>query len=339
MSQAGNLNTGGSPVAAGGAHGNHRNLRQVAGDFAQHPLAMAGLIVLALALLDTLVAPLLSNTETITGDFTPLQGPSVSHQLGTDGQGRDELAQLLYGVHSSMLLVGATLALAAVVAAVVLAYVHLLGRTRGQEWAPWADVVLTPVVGVLLLGGASLVVSRQSPSGVVLSPNLFSYVFTTPRTFVLQHPFSIGTEIQQGTVDSFLILILLVGELVRVVYLLVQRLRRARAPQPRVETAPVTPAWVSVAVPAVAIGLWVAADALLLEDLLEGYVSLVNNSTALVLTPSLGLMFGQSGGFINQASWLVLTPLVAILVLYASLNLVGFGLRGVLLRSPESEQH
>jgi hypothetical protein len=299
---------------------------------------MLGLIVLALALLDTLVAPLLSNTETIPGN--PLQGPSLSDQLGTDVLGRDELAQVLYGVHSSMLLVGATFALAAVGAAVVLAYVHLLGRQRGQEWAPWAEVVLTPAVGVLLLGGASLVVSRQVPGGISIPPNLFNWVFTTAWANVLQHPFSIGTEIQQGSVDSLLILILLVGELVRLIYLLVQRLRRARTPQPRAETTPVTtPAWVSVAVSAVAIGLWVAADALLLEDLLEGYVSLVNNSTALVLTPSLGLMFGQGGGFINQAPWLFLAPLVALLILYASLNLVGFGLRGVLLRSPEPEQY
>ena len=60
MSQVGNPSAGGSPVASGGAGGSHRGPRQIAGDFAHHPLAMAGLIVLALALLDTLVAPLSS---------------------------------------------------------------------------------------------------------------------------------------------------------------------------------------------------------------------------------------------------------------------------------------
>src|SRR5215469_11617662 len=160
MPQVDSLNTGGSPVAAGGASGNHRGPRRIAGDFAHHPLAMAGLVVLALALLDALVAPLLFNPGPI---HIPqrLQGPSGSHVLGTDSVGRDELARLLYGVHNSMLLVGATLALAAVVAAVVLAVVRLLGRKRWQEWARWAGVVLTPVVGLLLLRGASLVVSLQ----------------------------------------------------------------------------------------------------------------------------------------------------------------------------------
>jgi ABC-type dipeptide/oligopeptide/nickel transport system permease subunit len=91
---------------------------------------------------------------------------------------------------------------------------------------------------------------------------------------------------------------------------------------------------VSVAVPVAAIGLWVAADALLLEGLLDSYVAFPAWPI-----PSLGLMFGQSGVFINQAPWLVLAPLVAILVVYTSLNLVGFGLRGVLLRLPQPEQH
>jgi ABC-type dipeptide/oligopeptide/nickel transport system permease subunit len=40
-------------------------------------------------------------------------------------------------------------------------------------------------------------------------------------------------------------------------------------------------------------------------------------------------MFGEGGASINQQPWLVLVPFVAILVLYASLNLVGFGLHGV----------
>jgi hypothetical protein len=196
--------------------------------------------------------------------------------------------------------------------------------------------VLTPVVGVLLLAGASLVVGNpfgNAPSG--FPTNLFSYVVTLAWTLVLQHPFSIGTEIQGGNTASLLILILLVGELMRVVYLLVQRLRGARAPLPRVDTASVAPAWVSVAVPAVVIGLWVAADALLLEDLLEFYVGIPPEPT-----PSLGQMLDSGGAFIrNGAPWLVLAPLVTLLVLYASLNLVGFGLRGGLLRSPQPEQH
>jgi ABC-type dipeptide/oligopeptide/nickel transport system permease subunit len=56
------------------------------------------------------------------------------------------------------------------------------------------------------------------------------------------------------------------------------------------------------------------------------------------LTPTLGGMVFQGDGWSNLAPWLVLAPLVALLVLYASLNLVGFGLWSI-LRAPEREQH
>ena len=84
MSQLGNPSAGGPPVASGGAGGNHRSLRQIAGDFAHRPLAMAGLIVLALALLDTLVPPLLSNIETYR-HYGPVAG---SERLASAGHRR-----------------------------------------------------------------------------------------------------------------------------------------------------------------------------------------------------------------------------------------------------------
>ena len=274
MSQVGHLSAGGSPVAAGGAGGNHRGLRQIAGDFAHHPLAMAGLIVLALALLDTLVAPVFINLETMPQIRQQTSGPERLASAGHRHAGRDVLVQLLYGVHTSMLLVGTTFALAAVVAAIILAVVRLLGRKQGQEWARWAGVVLTPVVGVVLLVGASLVLSLESGSAV--APNLFTYVtdlFTYPWTYLSTEtyiPFLM--QIQNAFyLRALLYLVMLAGELVRFVYLLVQRLRSARAPQPRAETAPITPAWVGIAVPAVAIGLWVAADVLFLDGLFDWF--------------------------------------------------------------------
>jgi ABC-type dipeptide/oligopeptide/nickel transport system permease subunit len=342
MSQVGHLSAGGSPVATGGAGGSHRGLRQITGDFAHHPLAMAGLVVLALALLDTLVAPVFINPETMPLSLQQFQGPSVSHPLGTDGDGRDALAQLLYGAHTSMLLVGTTFALAAVVAAILFAVVRLLGRTRGQAWARWAGVVLTPVVGVVLLVGASLVLNLKTGSAV--APNLFTYV-TDPFTYIWTYlsdrtyiPFF--TQLQNALyLRAVLYLAMLAGELVRFVYLLVQRLRSARAPQPRAETEPVTPAWVGIAVPAVAIGLWVAADVLFLDGLFDWFDWHYVLGVLAPVTPTLGGMVFEGDGWGYLAPWLLLAPLIALLVLYASLNLVGFALYGVLRRSPEPEQH
>jgi DNA-directed RNA polymerase specialized sigma24 family protein len=130
----------------------------------------------------------------------------------------------------------------------------------------------------------------------------------------------------------------LAGELVRFVYLLVQRLRSARAPQPRAEMAPITLAWANVAVRAVATGLWVAADVLFLDGLLDVFDLHYVLGPLAPLTPTLGYMAFAADGIDNPAPWLVLAPLVALLILYASLNLVGFGLWSALRRSPEPEQ-
>ena len=63
MSQVGHLSTGGSPVAAGGAGGNHRGLRQITGDFAHHPCQMAH--------------PEWSSTA----DYDPLAAEATRHRL------------------------------------------------------------------------------------------------------------------------------------------------------------------------------------------------------------------------------------------------------------------
>jgi hypothetical protein len=248
--------------------------------------------------------------------------------------------QLLYGVHTSMLLVGTTFVLAAVVAAIIFALVHLLGRQRGEQWARWVGVVLTPVVGVVLLVGYSLALNLKTGSPVTSNlftyvTSLFTYVWTdlSTRTYI---PFL--QQIQNGPyLRALLFLAMLAGELIRFVYLLLQRLRGARTPQPRAETAPVAPAWVSIAVPAVAIGLWVAADVLFLDGLFSWFELHYVLGPMAPLTPTLGGMVFQGDGWGNLAPWLLLAPLVSILVLYASLNLVGFRLGGMLPHAAEPE--
>jgi ABC-type dipeptide/oligopeptide/nickel transport system permease subunit len=215
MVQTGNANAGDAPVAAGGAGGN-RGLGGMVGDYhPRRPLAVAGLVVLVIAVLDTLLAPLFVSTNTVTSIPFNLgqssQGPSGAHLLGTDELGQDELARLLLGVHYSVLLAGAALLLAAAVSGVALVAVHLAGRERGQQWGLWAEVVLTPLVCVLLLGVASVVASRQVPPFV---PSLFSNVFTNLWSFI-QHPSSIVTDIQEGQWAPVLLVLLVVGEVLR----------------------------------------------------------------------------------------------------------------------------
>src|SRR5262245_44526048 len=69
------------------------------------PAAAAfGIILIALLVLATLFAPLLTSQPPSFGDLgAPLSPPSAAHPFGTDGAGRDILARLLYGGRLSLL--------------------------------------------------------------------------------------------------------------------------------------------------------------------------------------------------------------------------------------------
>src|SRR6266852_7503695 len=66
--------------------------------FQRHHLAMAGVVVFALLLLATLIAPLLWRTSGEAIDYAAgLLGPSLQHPFGTDDLGRDLFARALLG--------------------------------------------------------------------------------------------------------------------------------------------------------------------------------------------------------------------------------------------------
>ena len=328
MAQAGNYNTDHAPTATGG--GGNGGLRRMAGDFARRPLAVAGLVVLVVAVLVTLLAPLFISTQAATSipiDIAQmLQGPSGAHLLGTDDLGRDELVRLLLGVHYSLLLAGAALVLAAAVSGSVLAVVRLVGGERARQWGRWAEVVLTPLVGVLLLGAASVVTSGQMPSPL---PNLFSFAVTNLWS-IIQSPASLGADIRTGDWIPVLLGLAVVGEVLRLVYLLVQRIRERDMAPSRAAGKTMSmgsTGWWRLVGPAVVVGLWIAGDTLLLEPQLAFYgVGLGLPSPPL---PSLSVLLGQSLTFGAPAPWLVLSPLLTVLILYVSCNLVGFALRRV----------
>ena len=62
-------------------------------------MAVAGLLVLAAALVVTVLAPALTPYDPIVGDQNAILAPPLSagHPLGTDMQGRDVLARILFG--------------------------------------------------------------------------------------------------------------------------------------------------------------------------------------------------------------------------------------------------
>jgi peptide/nickel transport system permease protein len=102
----------------------------------RQPLALAGLVLLALFVVCGLGAPKLAPYNPASIDLTQrLQGPSASHLAGTDELGRDMLSRLMWGARLS-------LAISVSVVAVSLALGLAVGGLAGYLGG-WVDVVLT----------------------------------------------------------------------------------------------------------------------------------------------------------------------------------------------------
>jgi peptide/nickel transport system permease protein len=111
--------------------------------FIQNRLAVLGLLILVFMTLFSFVGPMIYRVSPYaTHLLSALQGPSAAHPLGTDGLGRDELARLMYGGQSS-LIIGFVSAVISMVIGV--AYGAISGYIGG-----WVDVWLMRIVDVLL---------------------------------------------------------------------------------------------------------------------------------------------------------------------------------------------
>jgi hypothetical protein len=176
------------------------------------------------------------------------------------------------------------------------------------------------VIGVILLGIESWVASRQVQAGF---PSQFSLTLRYYLWDTIRQPFAVATNVYVVLVD-----LLVIGELVRFGYLLIQRLRQVKAPPAPGATVPIVPAWLSIVGPAIVVGLWIAADALLVEPSLLFYAVGLPQPPI----PSLGWMLSDAASIppSSQLTSLVVIPLTTVLILYGACNLLGFGVRGVL---------
>jgi peptide/nickel transport system permease protein len=69
----------------------------------RHPRLVIGAVLVVVLVLVALLAPLLTRYDPIVGDVSDgLQAPSGAHWLGTDDQGRDVMARVLYGSRISL---------------------------------------------------------------------------------------------------------------------------------------------------------------------------------------------------------------------------------------------
>jgi peptide/nickel transport system permease protein len=109
----------------------------------RHPrLVVGGTLVLLLVLVAAL-APLLTRYDPIVGDVLDgLQAPGVGHWLGTDDQGRDVMARILYGARLS-------LSVAMISVAIGLGFGVSIGLVAGYAGGV-VDLALMRVIDALL---------------------------------------------------------------------------------------------------------------------------------------------------------------------------------------------
>jgi peptide/nickel transport system permease protein len=111
------------------------------------PVAIIGLIVIAIFLIVAIFAPLIAPHSPTTTDLTNIRpgvipGPSSKHLLGVDQLGRDELSRILFGARDSLLIGVVSMSLGAIGGAII--------GTFAGGFGGWVDSVLMRFIDILL---------------------------------------------------------------------------------------------------------------------------------------------------------------------------------------------
>jgi len=141
---------------------------RVSGALRRDPRAWFGVAVVVLIVLLAVLAPLVSHGDPLAIDLVnQLQGPSRQHWLGTDIQGRDVWARLVYGSRVSL-----TAGIVSQVIALVLGL--SLGLSAGYKGG-WVDEVVMRLADITLAFPTLLLLIAMAAA---LQPSLF-IVFLT----------------------------------------------------------------------------------------------------------------------------------------------------------------
>jgi peptide/nickel transport system permease protein len=111
--------------------------------FLQNKLAIAGIVILLIAVVFCFVGPLIYHTNQVNVDLGAAnQPPSAKHPLGTDAQGYDQLGRMMVGGQVSLTVGFAAAAIATIVGT-------LWGAVAGF-FGGWVDNVLMRIVDAIL---------------------------------------------------------------------------------------------------------------------------------------------------------------------------------------------
>ncbi|MBO1078310.1 ABC transporter permease [Roseomonas haemaphysalidis] len=256
------------------------------------PRAVAGMVLIGLALLGALLAPLLPLPGPEAPDFlATLAPPGGAHPLGTDDLGRDTLSRILAGARVS-LLVG----LASVAAALVIG--GTLGLLAGFLGG-WVDTLVMRVMDVLL-----------AFPGILLALGVTA---------------ALGASLGNTVIAIAAVNLPVLARVARGQALALRGLDYVKA-QEALGFGSMTILWRAV-LPNALSPILVQASVLLASSIItESYLSFLGLGVQ-PPTPSWGNMLRDAIGFLDQAPWLAWFPGLAIFLTVLGFNLLGDGVR------------
>ena len=266
--------------------------RSVLRGLAADPRSAAGLVLVSLAIIAAVFAPLIASVDPELPDFVNiLAPPDATHPFGTDDLGRDVLSRIIYGARAS-LFVGVL----SVVAAAI--FGTLIGLVAGY-FGSWIDALLMRMMDIVFAFPSILLALAIT---AVLGPSLTNAVLAIA---VVNLP--------------------VFARLARAQTLVVSRLEFVEAKRALgfgtfdILLRTVLP---NILAPLIVQGSLLFASAIIIES----YLSFLGLGVQ-PPTPTWGNMLRNAIGFLELAPWLAWFPGIAIFLIVLGSNLLGDGLR------------
>ncbi|MDA0734940.1 MAG: ABC transporter permease subunit [Chloroflexi bacterium] len=263
--------------------------------FLHDPGSLLGLIIVVIALLSALLAPVLPLDDPTQLNLQHrLLSPSVQYPLGTDHLGRDELSRILYGARTTLGLSGIALVLIMGIALVV-------GSLSGY-YGGWLDTFLMALVDLLLAFPALIL--GIAVAGI-LGPSLINVLIAVSVVWWAGHARVIRGMVLSARQREYVEAARAIGASdVRIVVYHIAR----NILGPFVVLATLDMGWIILGIAGLNfLGLGAQPP-----------------------TPEWGAMLNDSRSYLQTAPRLLLIPGTAIFLLVLGFNLLGDGLRDIL---------
>ncbi len=263
--------------------------------FLHRPIAVAGLVVIVVFILVAAFAPLIAPYDPVATSWIAIRkAPSALHWMGTDENGRDVAARVIFGARASLL--------AGVVSVLIAAGIGVPAGLLAGFAGGVADMLLSRVVDAML---ACPFLILAIALAAFLGPDLTNAmiaigVSTAPRFMRVARAATLDAAANEY----------------------VEAARAVGNPAWRVAVRHVLP---NIVPPVLVQGTLAIAAAIIAEASLS-FLGLGQQPP----DPSWGSMLNSAQRFLSQAPWLAVFPGLAIFLCVLSFNLVGDGLRDAL---------